>query len=217
MPKLRITTLTLHILSVTMKNTHNSCRFPPGVFLLSAAMSGPTPFSSPPLGFNLSQGREGSASFPVRKTGGEGWRMAGSIVAPGGGDGEETRGIYRKHGRAPQHSLTLNEKRPGWGREGFHNDARRRKWTGRILHHSIICTSLFPRVFTFFQMCTCLCMCARSRRCSRGSDILHDGVTPPDSFINASSRLLILKPFSRSSALMRWLSLNVSHRLQNHG
>ena len=81
--------------------------------------------------------------------------MAGSIVAPGGGDGEETRGIYRKHGRAPQHSLALDEKRPGWGREGFHNDARRRKWTGRILHYSIICTSLLPRVFIFFQMCMC--------------------------------------------------------------
>lgn len=81
--------------------------------------------------------------------------LAPSLPWEGGGE-EETQDIYRKHWRA-LHILSLWMKRlGGWGREGFHNETQKRKWTGRIFHYSIICTSLFPLVFIFCQMCMCM-------------------------------------------------------------
>lgn len=116
-----------------------------------------TPFSSPLLGFNLSQG--GESQLPSPWGGLKGGREREGVgglddylhLCPGRwGDPR----YLQKTQACPAHSLPLNEKSWGGVERDFTRKGRRRKWTGRILHYSIICTSLFPLVFIFEQMCT---------------------------------------------------------------
>ena len=199
MPKRRITTLTLHILSVTMKNTHNSCRFPPGGFLLSVATSRRTPSSSLPLGFNLSQGREGSASFPYEEEEARGGVAHGWLHrCPGRRWRRGNPRYLQKTQACPATFPRSGWEKAGVGSRGISQRCAEEEmdWTDTpLLHHLHL---PFPSS-VYFLPDVHVCVVERvTRRCSCGSVILHDRVTrrtsvPPDSFINASSRLLILK------------------------